>query len=78
MSDSSEIAFKVLHVDWIEADDSDVQTYVGFGEFITKEIFPRRFREHFFKTIKRLEKREDIVLICFLSGCKSTLVHTKV
>jgi hypothetical protein len=41
VSDSPKIAFKVLYVDWIEADDSDVQTNVGFGKFITKEIFPR-------------------------------------
>jgi len=76
VSDGSDIAFKVLNIHRIESDDGDVQADIGLREFITKKIFPRRFSEHIFKAIERLEEREYIILVCFLSRCKAALVDT--
>ena len=76
MSNRPDISFEMLYVDWIKADDSDVQTDIRFSELCAQQVFPGGFREDFFETIERFKKWKDIVLIRTLSRRKTAFVDT--
>jgi hypothetical protein len=78
VSDSSDVGLEMLHVDRIEADDCGIQSDIRLSEFVTQKVFSRGFRKHLLQTIKRLEQRKHIVLICLLSSSKTTFVHPNI
>lgn len=44
-SDIAEIAFEVLYVDWVEADDGCVETHISLCQAVTKVEWPAGFGE---------------------------------
>jgi len=74
VSDGSDIAFKVLHVDGIKADDGDVQADIRFCEFVAQQVL--RFGKDIFETVEGFEERIDIILICLLSSCEPAFIDT--
>jgi len=38
MSDIPDVAFEMAHVDWVEADDSGIEPYVGLRQPVSDEI----------------------------------------
>src|ERR1700761_4438981 len=76
--DISNVAFKVLDVDGIEAHDCCVQSDVCFCEFVAEIVWSLGggFGEILFGAIERFEELEDVPFVCFLRGCESTLVYS--
>lgn len=63
--DIAQIAFEVLYVDWVEADDGCVEAHIGFCQAVTEVEWPAGFGEVCFCAVEGLEELGDGLLIGF-------------
>lgn len=62
------IALEVLHIDWVEADDSSVKSHISFCETITIIKWCSILGEMLLGTVQRLEESCYILFVCLLGA----------
>jgi len=74
VADIADITFEVSDVDWIEANDSDPEPNISFGQLITDEEFLAL--EYPLDLVQGLEHRMHGSLICLGAVCETGLVNS--
>ena len=57
------VAFEVLHVDRVEADDCSVETYIRFGDVLAKVVGGGILGEMGFDSVESLKKGLDVLFV---------------
>jgi hypothetical protein len=60
------VAFEVLNVDGVEADDGREEAHVELGQFVTEVERTTGFLKILLCTVERLEQSLDVLLVSFL------------
>ena len=73
-SDITNIALEMLHINWIEANDSSIKANVRFSDIGTKIVWSSMFSEMSFGAVESNEKGFHGLLISFLGSSSSQLM----
>jgi len=75
-SNIPEIGLEVLDVDRVEADDSRIQPNIRLRNLLPKIIRPRPLSQMLLRTIQRLKKRSNSLLVRLLRSREPTLINS--
>ena len=66
MANSPQVAFKVLHIDGVEPNQSRKQTYVELAQLRSEDVWSATLHQYLFYPVESLKYGHNILIVCFL------------